>query len=180
MHHLSEILDEDSNIDEDYSQVQKQKESTYVYPYQVEPNEQAKSDWRHVIRSAFIYGDRGINRMLVLKETESVSAQITDPLQQVYSTLSQDKKNVLGEEALSVTIDDCESVAATIRTGGEIFIYGHGSVKDGRGSHAFRIRSSSKENADYIESSAVSSGDKRWITSLCTKTLSMLGGLYLI
>ena len=81
VHHLSEILDEDGNIDEDYFQVRKRKESTYVYPYQVEPSEQAKSDWRHVIRSAFIYGDRGINRMLVLKETEPVSVQITDPLQ---------------------------------------------------------------------------------------------------
>lgn len=78
-----------------------------MYPYQVEPSEQAKSDWRHVIRLAFINSDQGINRMLVLKEIESVSAQITDPLQQVYSTLSQDKKNVLGEEALSLTIDNC-------------------------------------------------------------------------
>ena len=35
-------------------------------------------------------------------------------------------------------------------------------------------------SVQITESSAVSSRDKRWITSLRTETLSMLGGLYLI
>ncbi|GFH50562.1 hypothetical protein CTEN210_07038 [Chaetoceros tenuissimus] len=118
--------------------------------------------------------------MLVLKESRHSLPVCHDPLQQEYAKMSNDERNVLGSEALSLKNDDCIPMIDTMRSEGTLRIYGDGSVKDGRGSHAYRIRASPAEDASYIESSAVSSGDKRWITSLRTETLSMLGAFYLV
>ena len=114
--------------------------------------------------------------MMIHKEPATANIAINDPLPQKFSSLSTDERNVL----VQLTNDNCKSVIKTMQNEGELQIFGDRSVKEGRRSHAFCIKSSSEENAPHVESSAISSGDKHLITSLRTETLSMLGALYLV
>jgi hypothetical protein len=180
VYYLSDILDNEGLIDDKYFYAREPKITPLQFPCQATPSDKAKADWRAVIRASFVYGERGINRMLVLKEPIPADTATADLLQQQLRVLSTDERNVIGKEALALTNADCVSLITTMQTGGKLRIFGDGSVKEGRGSHAFRVKSSSVENATHVESSAISSGDPRLITSLRTETLSMLGALYLV
>lgn len=96
-----------------------------VYPNQIEPSSKAKEDQRNMIRAAFVYGERGINRMLAMKEMSQSTNDCQDPQQHEYSKLSEDKRNELGDETLSLGNSDCTSVMKTEVT---IRIFGDGSL----------------------------------------------------
>lgn len=122
------------------------KNSLYIFqikPYQV--------DLRAAIRVAFVYRELGINRMMIIKETPA-STTISNPMQKIFQSLSSDEKNVLRKEMLQLTNDDCKSVIITMQNEGMLQIFGACSIKDSRGSDAYHRRSSSEENALYVES----------------------------
>ena len=67
-----------------------------------------------------------------------------------------------------------------MQEGRTITIFGDGSVKDGRGSHAYRIipHDDLYNEQGTVTAGAVTNGDLRWITSLRTEQMSQLGALY--
>lgn len=69
--------------------------------------------------------------MIILKETSLSSCESDDLLQQTFSKLSSDEKNVLGKEALQLANMNCKSIIDTMQNEGELQIYWDGSVKDG-------------------------------------------------
>lgn len=129
--YLSDILDKEGMIAENYFYAREPKNTPIQFLTQAQPSDKAIADWRAAIRATFVYGNQGINRMMILKEATSTHITTNDPLQKIIHSLSSDKKNVISNEAVKLTNDDCKPIKTTMQSEGELQIFGHGSVKDG-------------------------------------------------
>ena len=91
-------------------------------------------------------------------------------------------KTILGGGLDDITEDDAKSFAQTMSTADHITIFGDGSVKDGRGSHATRVYLTNTYGPDeqHVQTAAITSGDPSSITSLYSETTSALAGLLIL
>ncbi|GFH56997.1 hypothetical protein CTEN210_13473 [Chaetoceros tenuissimus] len=179
VHFLSDMVT-DGKIDTELFNVERRAIASEVYPYQDKPSTKAINDWKKAVRASFIHGDMGIGRILV----DQVIGDESDPqnLQQYIATQPSHIKQIMGIQSEEWTDDSTLAVVAALREGRTITIFGDGSVKDGRGSHAYRIipHDNLYDDRGTLTAGAVTNGDRRWITSLRTEQMSQLGALYTI
>ena len=103
----------------------------------------------------------GIGRILV----DQVIGDESEPqnLQQYMAIQPSHIKQIMGMQSEEWTEDSTLAVAAALREGRTITIFGDGSVKDGQGSHAYRIipHDNLYDNQGTLTAGAVTNGDRR-------------------
>ena len=91
-------------------------------------------------------------------------------------------QHIVGRAIRDIPEREIRNFVAVLATADEIAIFGDGSVKDGRGSHATRVYADNTytPTSPSLESAAITSGDPATITSLRSETSSVLSGLYIL
>jgi len=99
-----------------------------------------------------------------------------------FATQPPSVQNLVGSAIMEYTERDINQFVSLLSSTDEIAIFGDGSVKDGRGSHATRVYADNEytEETPALESAAITSGDPDTITSLRSETSSLLSGLYIL
>lgn len=138
----------------------------------------AINDWKKGVRAAFIHGDMGIGRVLSERES-ALESSVTD-IQQYIQSQPNHVRQIMGQQSEGWRNDDTRDIVTALQEGQVVTIFGNGSVKDGRGSHAYHIipHDNIEQQQGVITAGAVTNGDSRWITSLHTEQMSQLGALY--
>ncbi|GFH47803.1 hypothetical protein CTEN210_04279 [Chaetoceros tenuissimus] len=177
VHFLSDMV-VNGKIDEEIFRVERRRDTSEVYPQQEYPSAKAISDWKRAVRAAFIYGDMGIG--IDLTERESNGENIATDLQEYIQSQPHYVRQIMGQQSEGWSKEDTQEIVKALQEGRVVTIFGDGSVKEGRGSHAYRIipHEDIEQQKGSITAGAVTNGDSRWITSLRTEQMSQLGALY--
>lgn len=170
----------DGKLDTELFNVERRVITSEVYPCQEKPSIKAINDWKKAVRSSYIHGDMRIGRILV--EQTIGDESVPRNLQLYIASQPSHIKQIMGVQSEEWTEDTISAVVAALKEGKTITIFGDGSVKDGRGSHAYRIipHDNLYDEEGTLTAGAKTNGDRRWITSLHTEQMSQLGALYTI
>ena len=177
----SDLVDPASNrIIESLYQANIPRTTTQKYPRQPRPSQVAVDDWKQAVRAAFISGARSIDINFVETTTHLTISPTT--FAEFRHQLPDPVKTILGGGLEAITEDDAKSIAQTMSNATHITIFGDGSVKDGRGSHATRVYLTNTYGPDeqHVQTAASTSGDPSSITSLRSETTSALAGLLIL
>jgi len=118
----------------------------------------------------------------VHRETRTNRDANTVNIQIFFATQPPSVQNIVGTAITDYSERDIAQFASLLSSTDEIAIFGDGSVKDGRGSHATRVYADNEytDKSPALESAAITSGDPDTITSLRSETSSLLSGLYIL
>ena len=179
---LSDLVDptaETLSIKDYIFDVSHPRQTTEVYPNQPRPSTAAITNWQFTIRAAFISGRRTVN-IIMTPRIEDIEPPAIDTFQDFYSQQPQEISNIIGNGLTEVDEESTKKIAAGLAEDSPITIFGEGSVKDGRGTHATRLYLGAEyldTDSCSIQSAAITSGDPESITSLRSETSSVLAGL---
>ena len=124
----------DGKVDAELFNVERRRTTNEVYPQQELPSMKAINDWKKAMRAAFIHGDMGIGHALIERTAEGDSTEIE--LQHYIQAQPHYVRQIMGQQCNEWSDDDTADIVEAMREGRVVTIFGDGSVKDGRGSHA--------------------------------------------
>ena len=170
------------HIKENLYLVTSPRETTKVYPCQQHPSKVAVQDWQRCIRLSFLSGAHSMPIQLLPTPDLMDMPYPTTTFTAFYLSQPPSVSDIVGQSLLDIPECSTAAFATSLEHTDQITIFGDGSVKDGRGAHSTRIYANSEFLPDTpsIESSAITSGDPDTITSLRSKTSSVLSGLYML
>ena len=182
---LSDITKSDGRSIEKWALHGSKKATTQIeYPRQQRPPEASWKYWRDLLHSTFLTKDRTpdhfplytpmIRRAKARKPRTKRKAKLQDAIEK----LTDHYKEVLGNYTLPQ--DDGEAIFTQLQSPIGVEAWTDGTVKDGKGAHAYTIRTITDSPSQCIEGKSMTPGDPRTISSLRTEHYGALATVLLL
>ena len=154
------------------------------YPRQQRPPEESWKYWRNILHSTFLTKDRTpdhfpINTPTIRRaKARKPRMRRTPKLQDAIDKLPDHYKEVLGNYKLPE--DEGEAIFTQLQSQIGVEAWTDGTVKDGKGAHAYTIRTITDLPGQCIEGKSTTPGDPRTISSLRTEHYGALATVLLL
>jgi hypothetical protein len=154
------------------------------YPRQQRPPAESWKYWRNILHSTFLTKDRTpdhfpINTPMIRRaKARKPKIKRTPKLQDAIDKLPDHYKEVLGNYKLPE--DEGEAIFTQLQSPIGAEAWTDGTVKDGKGAHAYTIRTITDLPSQCIEGKSKTPGDPRTISSLRTEHYGALATVLLM
>ena len=182
---LSDITKSDGRSIEEWALKGSRKAPTQIeYPRQQRPPKASWKYWRDLLHSTFLTKDRTADHfplytpMIRRAKARKPRTKRKPKLQDAIEELPDHYKEVLGNYTLPE--DDGEAIFTQLQSPIGVEAWTDGTVKDGKGAHAYTIRTITDSPSQCIEGKSMTPGDPRTISSLRTEHYGALATVLLL